>query len=159
MREVQTSLKTDIGLLYLTATNNGLRGITWEPTQAPMVKLDKSDDFPTQILKTACHQIEEYFSGRRKSFDIPLDLEGTGFQKKVWRQLEQIPYGSTVSYQWVAHQIQNQKAVRAVGQANGKNPVPIVVPCHRVISANGELGGYSGGVDIKTKLLEIERIH
>ncbi|MCE1189130.1 MAG: methylated-DNA--[protein]-cysteine S-methyltransferase [Ignavibacteria bacterium] len=102
-------------------------------------------------------QLLEYFAGTRKTFDIPLDMEGTPFQKKVWKQLTRIPYGKTVSYKDVAVKIKQPEAVRAVGMANGANPVPIIVPCHRVINANGKLGGYSGGLDIKIQLLDMEK--
>lgn len=101
-------------------------------------------------------QLNEYFSQKRKAFSLPLDLYGTEFQLKVWNELKKIPYGITVSYKNIAEKIGNIKAVRAVGNANGANPVPIIIPCHRVINDNGKLGGYTGGINIKKKLLEIE---
>jgi methylated-DNA-[protein]-cysteine S-methyltransferase len=101
-------------------------------------------------------QLNEYFNLKRKRFYVPLDIEGTQFQKKVWIALQKIPYGKTVSYKDIAETIGNVKAVRAVGRANGKNPVPIIIPCHRVIEYSGKLGGYSGGPGIKEKLLELE---
>ena len=102
-------------------------------------------------------QLEAYFAGRRTTFDLPLKLEGTPFQKQVWDELRKLPYGVTVSYGELARRIGNPKACRAVGLANGQNPVSIVVPCHRVIGANGKLTGYSGGVSRKVTLLALER--
>ncbi len=101
-------------------------------------------------------QLKEYFNGERKNFNIPLDLRGTDFQKKVWKELLKIPYGETISYKILSERVHNPGAVRAVGSANGANPIPIIVPCHRVINSNGKLGGYSGGLNIKEKLLELE---
>jgi methylated-DNA-[protein]-cysteine S-methyltransferase len=102
------------------------------------------------------NQLQEYFSRTRKKFDIPLDIYGTEFQKRVWNEVKKIPYGKTKSYKNVAEKLGDVNAIRAVGKANGKNPVPILIPCHRVIGANGKLTGYAGGLDIKEKLLEIE---
>lgn len=103
-------------------------------------------------------QLEEYFAGKRKQFDIPLAPEGTPFQQKVWKQLQRIPFGKTASYKDIAVKIKNPGAVRAVGSANGANPLPIVIPCHRIINANGAIGGYSAGLSIKRQLLKIEGI-
>ena len=111
----------------------------------------------TPLLKEAIKQINEYLDGARKDFDIPLSLEGTEFQIKVWNELKKIPYGETRSYKEIAVGIGNEKACRAVGMANNKNPIMIVVPCHRVIGANGKLVGYEGGLDLKEKLLNIEK--
>lgn len=102
-------------------------------------------------------QLEEYFGGKRKEFSLPIRPEGTPFQKKVWNALKRIPYGETRSYKWVAGEIGTPEASRAVGNAVGANPLPIIIPCHRVIRKNGELGGYGYGTAIKKKLLEIER--
>ena len=108
--------------------------------------------------KTAPHacQLEEYFAGRRRRFDLPLDLRGTDFQKRCWRELLKIPYGETRSYADIARAIGNPSAVRAVGLANGQNPMAIIVPCHRVIGSDGSLTGYGGGLETKRKLLELE---
>jgi len=111
----------------------------------------------TALLKEAIKQLNEYFDGKRSSFDLKLQLQGTEFQKKVWNALIEIPFGETRSYGEIAKIIGNEKASRAVGMANNKNPIPIIVPCHRVIGANGKLVGYAGGVDIKEKLLNIEK--
>lgn len=109
-------------------------------------------------LLTAClRQLEEYFSGKRCTFDLPLHLVGTPFQKKVWRQLMKIPYGQTVSYAELARRIGRPKAYRAVANACGQNPLPIIVPCHRVIASGGKLGGYSGGLKRKRWLLRHEK--
>ena len=104
----------------------------------------------------AKRELKEYFSGKRKKFSVPLNAQGTAFQKSVWNQLSKIPYGKTVSYRDIAIKIKNKKAVRAVGTANGKNPFCIIIPCHRVIAADGSLGGYSGGIQFKKKLLALE---
>lgn len=110
----------------------------------------------TPLLLEAKKQLAEYFRGARKAFELPLKLYGTAFQRKVWEALLTIPYGDTWSYRQVAGAIGNPKACRAVGNANSKNPIMIIVPCHRVIAADGSLGGYTGGLSIKTALLELE---
>ena len=110
----------------------------------------------TPLLTEAAKQLLEYFSGNRTSFDLPLAPSGTEFQQKVWQALQTIPYGETWSYKKVAEAIGNPKASRAVGMANNKNPIAIMIPCHRVIGANGKLVGYAGGLDIKSTLLELE---
>jgi len=102
-------------------------------------------------------ELEQYFNGKRKSFDIPLKTEGTVFQKKVWKALNTIAYGSTCSYQAIAEKIGNPKACRAIGGANNKNPIIIIVPCHRVIGKNGNLTGYGGGLDLKQMLIDKEK--
>lgn len=101
-------------------------------------------------------QLEEYFNRERKKFDIPLDVTGTAFQMKVWKELSKIPYGKVLSYKEIAGKVGGTTYVRAVGRANGLNPVPIIIPCHRIIETNGKMGGYSGGIGIKEKLLELE---
>ncbi len=108
------------------------------------------------FVKQTIVQLDEYFKGIRKTFDIPLQVQGTSFQKQVWNALLTIPYGKTASYKDIATAIKNDKAVRAVGSANGKNKIPIVIPCHRIINFNGKLGGYAGELWRKEKLLEIE---
>ncbi len=109
------------------------------------------------VLREAVSQLEEYFAGRRTVFDLPLAPLGTAFQQKVWRILQTINYGETWSYQQLAKQVGNANASRAVGSANGKNPIGIIIPCHRVIRASGQLGGYAGGLDLKAKLLMLEQ--
>ena len=110
----------------------------------------------TDVLRQAALQLEEYFHGKRKTFSLDLAPEGTDFMKKVWKELSNIPYDQTVCYKDIAIAIGNEKACRAVGMANNRNPIPIFIPCHRVIGKNGALVGYSSGVDIKVKLLELE---
>lgn len=152
-------IKTEIGPLHLFADEHSVRGIYFE---ANLKDADKAfhgheiKNTTTPLLKKLITQLEEYFSGKRKIFDIKLSYEGTEFQKKAWGFLCTIPYGKTISYSEQAKKTKNAGAVRAVGSANGKNPLPIVIPCHRVLRATGELGGFSGGLDVKQKLLELE---
>lgn len=115
--------------------------------------------YVAEPLAPAMAQLGEYFAGKRHSFDLALDMRGTEFQQKVWKALLDIPYGAAVSYKSIAEQIGQPKAVRAVGGANNKNPLPIVVPCHRVIGSGGALVGYGGGLSIKESLLSLERQH
>lgn len=113
----------------------------------------------TPLLERAKHQLLEYMQADRTEFDLPLCPQGTPFQKRVWSALHQIPYGQTRSYRQVAEMIGQPTAMRAVGMANGKNPIPIIIPCHRVIGAGGKLVGYSGGLDKKTALLTLEHVN
>lgn len=110
-----------------------------------------------EILIEAKKQLSEYFQGKRSDFDLTMEAQGTEFQKKVWARLSQIPFGETRSYKDIAIELKDKNACRAVGTANGKNPLSIFVPCHRVISSDGSLGGYAGGLEIKTKLLRLEQ--
>jgi methylated-DNA-[protein]-cysteine S-methyltransferase len=110
----------------------------------------------TPLIKKAAQQFDEYFDGKRKYFNLPLSLHGTAFQMKVWNALQKIPYGKTISYGELAAIIGNPKASRAVGMANNRNPIPIIIPCHRVIGHDGSLTGYAGGLDLKRELLELE---
>jgi len=110
----------------------------------------------TPVLQKAAEELEEYFVGKRKTFDLPLAPKGTEFQQKVWKALCTIPYGQTRSYKDIAIQVGNERACRAVGMANNRNPIMIMIPCHRVIGANGKLVGYGGGLDVKEKLLSLE---
>ncbi|MFW2489896.1 methylated-DNA--[protein]-cysteine S-methyltransferase [Clostridium chromiireducens] len=118
---------------------------------------DISEKSETELIKEAIRQLNEYFQGKRNVFDLPLEPKGTEFQKRVWNALKEIPFGETKSYGDIAKIIGNEKAARAVGMANNKNPIPIIIPCHRVIGANGKLVGYAGGLHIKEKLLKIEK--
>lgn len=111
----------------------------------------------TELIKKAAEQLNEYFKGKRKDFDLPICLEGTEFQKKVWRTLCDIPYGETRSYKQIAEAVESPKACRAVGMANNRNKISIIVPCHRVVGADGSLVGYGGGLNIKEKLLLLEK--
>ncbi|MDF2820503.1 MAG: cysteine methyltransferase [Clostridiales bacterium] len=122
---------------------------------------ENNEDVPTRetsLIKEAAKQLNEYFVGQRRVFDIPLEAKGTVFQKKVWEALRQVPWGETKSYKEIAIMVGNEKACRAVGMANNKNPIAIVVPCHRIIGSNGKLIGYAGGLDIKERLLLLEKI-
>lgn len=112
----------------------------------------------TPLIEQAFSQLEEYFSGRRRVFELPLAPKGTEFQKRVWNALMEIPYGQLRTYRQIAQSVQNEKACRAVGLANNRNPIPIIIPCHRVVGSNGRLVGYAGGLDIKRKLLNIEAV-
>ena len=154
---VQSKIATPIGPLYLVASVKGLQGIYWsKQTRTKLVKSTNRLRPQEKILDNACTQLTEYFDGSRKRFDVPFDLQGTPFQRKVWQELSRIPFGQTASYKEVAKRIKHPKAVRAVGSANGKNPVCIIIPCHRVIAADGSIGGYSAGIAIKRRLLGLE---
>lgn len=145
-----------VGDLLLRHNGQGLCGLQFQDGAHPLA-IDKSWNQQRGPFIPVIQQLEEYFSGRLKRFTIPLSLEGTVFQRSVWRALKTIPYGKTVSYGDISQKIGNPKASRAVGAANGQNPVSIIVPCHRVIGANGKLVGYGGGLPIKTALLELEQ--
>ncbi len=140
--------------LRISASTAGIRAIEFHPEGTPEGRFNPENP----ILLSAIRQLTEYFSGTLRDFDLPLDLQGTDFQLKVWRQLLTIPYGQTRSYSQIAQSIGLARAVRAVGAANGSNPIPIVVPCHRVIGSSGKLVGYGGGLPLKKRLLELEGI-
>lgn len=156
MNHQQRQFSSMIGPLLLEASDKGLRRVSLTNTLKKFPEQTKMSGRAEKILDAACRQLSEYFQGARTSFDLPLDLGGTDFQKQVWSELSRIPFGRTVSYADIARKIKNPKAVRAVGSANGKNPVCIIVPCHRVITSDGRIGGYAGGVSIKSKLLSLE---
>lgn len=150
-------IKTPVGELKLVASEKGLMAVLWENDDPTRVKLpigEENNRHP--ILKQAEEQLVEYFGGKRKTFSIPLDVRGTEFQKKVWSALLTIPFGETRSYGQLAKQIKKPSASRAVGAANGRNPVSILVPCHRVIGASGKLTGFAGGLENKSILLSLE---
>ena len=151
-------MRSKIGSLYLVASDTGLEGIFWERQNVPMVSDLRSQKAHVRILQRAVSELEEYFDGQRKKFTVPLEAQGTAFQKRVWSELRRIPYGQTASYKDIAGRIRRSKAMRAVGTANGCNPHAIIVPCHRVIAHDGTLGGYAGGLKTKVKLLEIEGV-
>ena len=138
--------------LRVIAGDSGLRAIEFEPEP---IEGERNDSHP--LLGETVRQLREYFDGTRREFALPLELQGTDFQRRVWEMLLTIPYGETRSYRELAQAIGAPKAVRAVGAANGANPLPIVVPCHRVIGANGKLTGYGGGLPLKKRLLELEK--
>ena len=150
-------MESPVGKLKLVANANALVAILWERERPNRIKLAILKCNPQQpILVETERQLQEYFAGTRNEFHLPLELAGTEFQKKVWRALREIPFGQTRSYLDLAKSIGSAKAVRAVGAANGKNPLSIIVPCHRVIGANGALTGFAGGVEVKAKLLAHE---
>ncbi|MBE6072445.1 MAG: methylated-DNA--[protein]-cysteine S-methyltransferase [Clostridium butyricum] len=121
------------------------------------IHLKDSNIRETKLIKEAYNQLKEYFNKERRKFELPLAPQGTEFQLKVWNALQEIPYGETCSYKQIAVKVGNEKACRAVGMANNRNPISIFIPCHRVIGANGNLIGYGGGLDIKEKLLNLEK--
>jgi methylated-DNA-[protein]-cysteine S-methyltransferase len=151
-----TQIESPLGPLLLAADDAGLRQILFVNGRHPARPESswKEDRVP---LNDAIRQLHAYFGGELEKFDLPLAPEGTPFQLGVWRSLCDIPYGETISYGELAGRIGNAKASRAVGLANGSNPIPIVIPCHRVIGSNGKLTGYGGGLPIKEKLLALER--
>ena len=144
--------ETRIGKIGISENGEGITSIFYENEK---YKGDL-ELVETLLIKKAFEQIKEYLEGKRKEFDLPIFLEGTEFQKNVWTTLKEIPYGVTKTYKEIAVSIGNEKACRAVGNANNKNPISIVIPCHRVIGSNGKLVGYAGGLSIKENLLELE---
>ncbi len=149
-------LTTPFSTLYLSATENGICGLTSTKPTGDFASSLTGNSSEVKFLKQAEKELTEYFSGKRKSFDVALDLEGSDFQKKVWKQLQKISFGKTCAYKDIATKLNDPNASRAVGSANGKNPIWIIIPCHRVITASGALGGYAGGLSMKKKLLELE---
>lgn len=162
-------IKTPIGTLYIFAASTGLKRIDFESSKylknqpdilkngSPEVKTTNDINQAESICLKTEKQLQEYFAGSRKRFDIPLDPDGSPFQKLVWDFLYTIPYGKLVSYKTVAKGINKTNACRAVGNANGKNPISIIIPCHRVISADKSFGGYSSGLKIKKYLINLEK--
>lgn len=138
--------------LYLVATETHLINIQFTQPQKALLQT-------TELLSMATIQLDEYFQGKRTVFSLPFKLTGTPFQLAVWKELQNIPYGQTTSYKEIAQKINKPKAYRAVGMANNKNPLPIIIPCHRVIGSNGKLIGYAGGLKLKNYLLKLEKSH
>ena len=149
-------IDSPIGPLLLVADSSGLTQINFCHGRHPS-KPDASWKENPKPLKETVRQLKAYFAGTLKDFDLPLSPQGTAFQLGVWKRLCDIPYGETISYGELARRIGNPNASRAVGLANGSNPIPIIIPCHRVIGSNGKLTGYGGGLPIKEKLLALER--
>jgi methylated-DNA-[protein]-cysteine S-methyltransferase len=150
-------IESPVGKLKLVASDKGLVAILWENDKPRRVRLNNliADAQDPISLETEL-QLREYFDGKRKAFSIALDMRGTRFQKDVWNALLAIPFGETRTYGQLAKQLGNPSATRAVGAANGRNPVSIIVPCHRVIGSSGKLTGFAGGLDIKAHLLGLE---
>ena len=154
---VYKTIASPVGQLKLVASDRGLAAILWENDSPKRVRLNIVGEAPDHpVLVEAERQLGEYFSGRRQAFDLPLDFVGTEFQTRVWMALLNIPFGETRSYGQIARELGDPKAVRAVGAANGRNPISIVAPCHRVIGASGALTGFAGGLEAKARLLALE---
>jgi methylated-DNA-[protein]-cysteine S-methyltransferase len=154
----RSTIASPVGVLTLIASDAGLVAILWENDDPGRVRLGALADTPDHpVLVQAEHELTEYFAGTRTHFSLPLDMRGTDFQKSVWQALLTIPFGETRSYGAIARQIGRPSAVRAVGAANGRNPLSIVAPCHRVIGSNGALTGFAGGLAAKEHLLDLER--
>jgi methylated-DNA-[protein]-cysteine S-methyltransferase len=158
---VQSRFQSPLGALTLAATGQGLAGVWFEGQRHLPDELATPARWPTDaahpVLEKAAQQLGEYFALQRHEFDLPLDLSGgTAFQQAVWQALLAIPAGHTTSYGWISQHIGNAAAVRAVGAAVGRNPISIIVPCHRVLGADGSLTGYAGGLNRKTALLSLE---
>lgn len=154
---VYTTTESPLGVLKLLASDDGLAAVLWpneDPRRVPLRAVREDPQHP--ILLETQRQLREYFTGQRSTFTVKLDFAGTEFQKKVWRALLTIPHGETRSYGEIARQIGQPTASRAVGAANGKNPISIIAPCHRVIGASGELTGFAGGMEAKAVLLNLE---
>ena len=151
------TMKSPVGELTLVASDQGLAAILWENDDPKRVRLEPREERPEHpVLVEAERQLGEYFAGKRDRFTLPLHFNGTEFQRKVWHALTTIPFGETRSYAQIAVQVGSPQAVRAVGAANGRNPISIVAPCHRVIGANGKLTGFAGGLEAKAFLLRLE---
>jgi len=154
-------MKSPVGVLTIIASTEGLHAVLWDTDQQTaeyklLIKnLFRSEDDPV-ILKTK-NQLTEYFQGQRKTFDLPLVLSGTDFQMQAWQQLMKIPYAKTITYGEQAKRVGDKNKARAVGLANGLNPISIIIPCHRVIGSNGKLTGFAGGIDKKAALLRLEQ--
>lgn len=157
MPYVCKTIASPVGRLTLVARADKLAAVLWENERPGRVRLGPmAEDAGHPVLCEAERQLAEYFAGRRSRFDLALDFAGSAFQKKVWQALLTIPYGQTRSYRDIAEQIGSAGAVRAVGAANGRNPISIIAPCHRVIGAGGSLTGFAGGLPAKAALLALE---
>ena len=146
------NIDSPIGGIQITDNGLGITSLKFLKSEV----FNNGGEIPSPIAEKAIKQLDEYFNGKRKAFDLPLSIEGTNFQKTVWEELLKIPYGETLSYKDIAVRIGNPKAARAIGGANNKNRIPIIIPCHRVIGKNGALVGYSNGPEIKEFLLNLE---
>jgi len=149
-----TAYESPVGKLRIIENGIGITHIEFPEIQKNIIAEEKETPLLTKTIK----QLAEYFAGKRKDFDIPLHLNGTVFQMKAWSELRKIPYGETRTYQQIAEATGNRKASRAIGLANNRNPIPFIIPCHRVIGSNGSLTGYAGGLETKKFLLDLEQI-
>ena len=158
MQLVYMYIDSPVGALKLVAHDSALVAVMWDNEDHKRVRLAQLVESPQHpMLLKVKQQLAEYFAGQRQQFDLPLDFQGTIFQQRVWQALLSIPYGETCSYKDIARQLGNEKAVRAVGAANGRNPISIIAPCHRVIGSGGALVGFAGGLDKKQILLSLEK--
>jgi methylated-DNA-[protein]-cysteine S-methyltransferase len=152
-------MPSPVGRLKIVASDKGLAAILWENDNPNRIRVRTyTESYTHPVLLETERQLTEYFAGKRTSFSLALDPVGTEFQQQVWNILSTIPYGKTITYLDIAKQLNNVKAVRAVGAANGRNPISIVVPCHRVIGSSGELTGFAGGLEAKAALLSLEGV-
>jgi methylated-DNA-[protein]-cysteine S-methyltransferase len=152
MREIYTSFfNSPIGIIKISANNTHILSLDIVTNLTPST-------MPTKAIQSCLKQLDEYFKGKRKKFNLPLKIEGTPFQIRVWKELSKIPFGKVISYKELAQKVGKPKAFRAVGNANGKNKFPIILPCHRVIASDGTLGGYGLGLPRKKKLLDHEEV-
>jgi len=157
MKYYYSVMKSPVGDITLIADDENLCSIYWpnqEPDKKKFSDLERKDN--SKVLRTAVKQLNQYFKGNRSVFDLPIQMDGTDFQRNVWHALSSIKFGETVSYRDIANKVGNPKAVRAVGAAIGKNPISIIIPCHRVIGTNGKLTGFAGGLGTKEFLLDLE---
>jgi methylated-DNA-[protein]-cysteine S-methyltransferase len=149
------SYETEIGLITISEINGEIISLCFSDSRSHKTDTEFKE---SETLKEAHAQLKAYFNGKLREFSLPLAPDGTEFQMSVWKALCEIPYGTTVSYKEIASAVNNPKAFRAVGNANNKNPIPIFIPCHRVIASDGKLAGYGGGISIKEKLLRLEGV-
>lgn len=148
--------RSPIGVLQISEENGRITSLNLQQKESESALLQEHEQH-SDLLYEAYRQLNEYFAGRRRIFDLPVGFAGTSFQQRVWRELQSIPYGETRSYEEIAAGIGNKKAVRAVGQANNRNPLLIIVPCHRVIHKDGSIGGFGCGTEVKRYLLDLEK--
>ena len=151
-------LDSPFGRVLVAGDGDSLQWLSFTTGRQKATSLSEwTEDNRDTLLREAGRELEAYFAGKRERFDLPLAPQGTAFQKRVWKKLVSIPYGKTVSYSELARRIGRPGAFRAVGAANGQNPISVIIPCHRVLGKNGDLTGYGGGLDVKRRLLELER--
>jgi methylated-DNA-[protein]-cysteine S-methyltransferase len=152
-----TIVPSPVGKLRLVGSDRGLAAVSWESMRSSVPRLETVEDPHHPVLVEAARQLDQYFAGQRKAFELKLEFRGTDFQKRVWDELLKIPFGETRTYGEIARRLGNVNAMRAVGAANGRNPIPIIAPCHRVIGASGDLVGFGGGLEVKEYLINFER--
>jgi len=157
VRHFRATLDSPVGTLSLVATDDALVALVWRLQSLTRVPVEQAVEDPEHpVLRESMRQLREYFAGTRRQFELPLEFRGTDFQRGVWSALLEIPYGETRTYGQIAEKLKNPAAVRAVGAANGRNPISIIAPCHRVIGMSGDLTGFGGGLDAKAFLLSLE---